>query len=74
MPTSEELNILALMRENAALCNLEAEVIIALKANGVEDGALVEQQIMRICECLNKIDEVRRRNDEATKSQALRED
>jgi hypothetical protein len=74
MPTSEELNILALMRENAALCNLEAEVIIALKANGVEDGALVEQQIVRICECLNKIDEVRRRNDEATKSQALREE
>lgn len=74
MPTSAELNILGMMRENAALCNLEAEVIIALKANGVEDGALVEQQIMRICECLNKIDEVRRRNDEATKSQALRED
>lgn len=69
-----ENEILALMRENAALCHLEAEVIIALKANGVEDGALLEQQIMRICACLQHIDEVRRSNDEATKSQALRED
>jgi hypothetical protein len=32
-----ESEILLLMRENAALCNLEAEVIVALKAYQVGD-------------------------------------
>lgn len=73
MPITES-EVLALIRENAALCHLEAEVIIALKANGVEDGALLEQQIMRICACLQYIDEVRRSNDEATKQESPRED
>ena len=36
MPMSES-EILAMMRENAALCNLEAEVIVALKAYKVGD-------------------------------------
>jgi len=63
MPMSES-DVLALMRENAALCNLEAEVIVALKAYDVEDYHLVENQLRSIVVCLQRIDEVRRRNHE----------
>lgn len=73
MPTSET-TVLALMRENAALCNLEAEVIVALKAFQVQDQQTVYNQLNQIVVCLQRIDEVRRRNDEATESEALRED
>jgi hypothetical protein len=74
MPTSEELNILGMMLENAALCHLEAEVIMALKAYEVGDNVLFQQAVGQVIKCLQRIDDVRRRNDEATQSQALRED
>jgi hypothetical protein len=56
-----ESEILLMMRENAALCNLEAEVIIALKAYKVNDQKIVDQQLHEIVVCLQRIDEVRRR-------------
>ena len=64
MPMSES-DVLALMRENAALCNLEAEVIIALKAYQVNDQQTVQHQLAQIVACLQRVDEVRRRNHEA---------
>ena len=64
MPMSES-DVLALMRENAALSNLEAEVIVALKAYDVKDFNLVENQLRNIVICLQRIDEVRRRSHEA---------
>ena len=60
MPITES-EILKLMRENAALCNLEAEVIVALKAYKVGDQKTVDQQLHEIVVCLQRIDEVRRR-------------
>ena len=60
MPITES-EVLKLMRENAALCNLEAEVIIALKAYKVGDQKTVDQQLHEIVVCLQRIDEVRRR-------------
>jgi len=60
MPVDEQ-EMLKLMRENAALCNLEAEVIIALKANAVGDNAMLEKQISKIMLCLQRIDDVRKR-------------
>jgi hypothetical protein len=49
------------MRENAALCNLEAEVIMALKANAVGDTDMLQKQITQIMLCLQRIDDVRKR-------------
>ena len=63
-----ENEILAMMRENAALCNLEAEVIIALKAYQVDDQEILNQQLNLIVVCLQRLDEVRRRYD--TRSQS----
>lgn len=60
MPVDES-EILNLMRENAALCNLEAEVIFALKANVVGDTKMLENQIQKIVVCLQRIDDVRKR-------------
>ena len=60
MPITES-EVLKLMRENAALCNLEAEVIIALKAYKVGDQKTIDQQLHEIVVCLQRIDEVRRR-------------
>ena len=60
MPVDEQ-EMLKLMRENAALCNLEAEVIMALKANAVGDTAMLEKQINQIMLCLQRIDDVRKR-------------
>ena len=60
MPMSES-EILLMMRENAALCNLEAEVIVALKAYRVEDEQTVHQQLNQIVVCLQRLDDVRRR-------------
>ena len=57
----DEAEVLKLMRENAALCNLEAEVILALKANAVGDEAMLQNQIQQIMLCLQRIDDVRRR-------------
>ena len=60
MPVDEQ-EMLKLMRENAALCNLEAEVIMALKANAVGDTIMLEKQINQIMLCLQRIDDVRKR-------------
>lgn len=60
MPIDEN-EVLKLMRENAALCNLEAEVILALKANAVGDEDMLQRQIQQIMLCLQRIDDVRRR-------------
>ena len=57
----DEAEVLKLMRENAALCNLEAEVILALKANAVGDENMLQRQIQQIMLCLQRIDDVRRR-------------
>ena len=67
MPMSEN-EVLAMMRENAALCNLEAEVIIALKAYQVNDQEIVQNQLNLIVICLQRLDEVRKRYD--TRSQS----
>jgi hypothetical protein len=67
MPMSEN-EILAMMRENAALCNLEAEVIIALKAYQAGDQQILNQQLNLIVVCLQRLDEVRKRYD--TRSQS----
>ena len=56
-----ESEILAMMRENAALCNLEAEVIMALKAYEVGDNELFQRAVSQVVVCLQRIDEVRRR-------------
>ena len=63
-----ENEVLAMMRENAALCNLEAEVIIALKAYRVNDQEVLNQQLNLIVVCLQRLDEVRKRYD--TRSQS----
>jgi hypothetical protein len=67
MPMSEN-EVLAMMRENAALCNLEAEVIIALKAYQVDDQQILSQQLNLIVVCLQRLDEVRKRYDTRSKS------
>lgn len=67
MPMSEN-EVLAMMRENAALCNLEAEVIIALKAYQVDDQPTIQNQLNAIVVCLQRLDEVRKRYD--TRSQS----
>lgn len=64
MPMSES-DVLALMRENAALCNLEAEVIMALKAYQAGDNEMFQMAANQIVICLQRVDEVRRRNHEA---------
>jgi Ni,Fe-hydrogenase III large subunit len=63
-----ENEVLAMMRENAALCNLEAEVIIALKAYQVNDQEILNQQLNLIVVCLQRLDEVRKRYDTRSKS------
>jgi hypothetical protein len=68
MPMSE-VEILAMMRENAALCNLEAEVIMALKAYQVGDELTVQNQLNQIVICLQRLDEVRKRYDSRSQSQ-----
>jgi hypothetical protein len=60
MPVDEQ-EMLKLMRENAALCNLEAEVIMALKANAVGDNDMLQKQVNQIMLCLQRIDDVRKR-------------
>jgi Ni,Fe-hydrogenase III large subunit len=67
MPMSEN-EVLAMMRENAALCNLEAEVIVALKAYQVNDQQILSQQLNLIVVCLQRLDEVRKRYDTRSKS------
>jgi hypothetical protein len=65
-----ENEVLCMMRENAALCNLEAEVIVALKSYQVGDQKILNQQLNNIVICLQRLDELRRRHDDArSKSQ-----
>lgn len=71
MPITER-EVLAMMRENAALCNLEAEVIMALKTYKVGDNDLFQQAVTQVIICLQRIDNVRRRNDD-TRSQSEEE-
>ena len=52
------------MRENAALCTLEAEVVVAVKYLEAGQQALAEKQLSKINEALNVIEIVRRRNEE----------
>ena len=59
-----ELEILKIVRENAALCNLEAEVILALKAEAAGDFQMLDDQRFKVVTALQRIDEVRRRNAE----------
>lgn len=59
-----ELEVLKIMKENAALCNLEAEVIVALKAYQYNEQEILNQQLNHIITCLQRIDEVRKRNAE----------
>jgi hypothetical protein len=54
-----EKEIMAMMRENAALSILEAEVIVALKFLDVQDMARLQVQMKRIIESLAAIDAVR---------------
>lgn len=61
--------IVAMMRENAALCNLETEVILALKANAVGDQEMLQRQISNIMVCLQRLDDIRRRNDARSQSE-----
>lgn len=55
-----EFEIMAMMRENAALNILEAEVIVALKLLDVQDMARLQIQMKRIIESLAAIEAVRR--------------
>jgi hypothetical protein len=62
MSLSREM--VALMRENAALCTLEAEIILALKYLEVRQEDLARGQLSKIQESLHVIDTVRKRNNE----------
>lgn len=68
----DEADVLAMMRENAALCNLEAEVIMALKAYQARDDELFQFTVNQIVVCLQRVDDVRRRNND-TRSQGQEE-
>lgn len=59
MQVSEKV-VMDLMRENAALSILEAEVIVALKLLDVQDMARLQVQMKRIIESLAAVDAVRR--------------
>jgi|TARA_R110000868_G_scaffold98893_1_gene272322 hypothetical protein len=67
MSISDE-ELLFMMHENAALSNLEAEVILAIKANAVADTTMLEEQIGKIIMCLEHIDNIRKRYDPRSKS------
>ena len=54
--------IVALMREHAALVNLEAEVVLALKAYQVGHEPLMQEQINKIIVSLQRVEDVRKRN------------
>jgi hypothetical protein len=55
--------IVALMREHAALVNLEAEVVVALKAYQVGHEGLLQEQLQKIVVSLQRIEDVRKRNE-----------
>jgi len=59
-----EREIISMMRENAALCVLEAEVVIAMKLYEAGQGNAQElaEQLIKISEALQTIDIIRNRN------------
>jgi hypothetical protein len=59
-----EREIISMMRENAALCVLEAEVVIAMKLYEAGQGNAQElaEQLVKISEALQTIDIIRNRN------------
>jgi hypothetical protein len=59
-----EREIISMMRENAALCVLEAEVVIAMKLYEAGQGNAQElaEQLIKISEALQTIDIIRSRN------------
>jgi hypothetical protein len=59
-----ELEMIKMMNDNAALCDLEAEVIVALKAYQYNEQDILNQQLNYIVACLQRIDDVRKRNAE----------
>ena len=61
MQVSEKA-VMDLMRENAALCILEAEVIVGLKILDTQDMPRLQVQMKRIVESLAAIDAVRKKN------------
>lgn len=65
MPMSKS-EIVAMMQENAALCNLEAEVIIALKAYQYNEQDVLQHQLNQIVACLENVDAVRRQYSKGT--------
>ena len=69
---TEEL--LALLREHAALVNLEAEVILALKAYQVGHEPTLTSQINQIIVCLQRLEEVRQRNQRSQHGDDAREE
>jgi hypothetical protein len=58
MPISKN-EIVAMLQENAALCNLEAEVIVALKAYQYNEQDILQHQLNQIVACLENVDAVR---------------
>ena len=60
MMQMSEKEIMAMMRENAALSILEAEVIVALKLLDVQDMPRLQVQMKHIVDSLAAIDAVRR--------------
>lgn len=66
--------IVALMREHAALVNLEAEVVIALKAYQVGHEGLLQEQVQKIVVSLQRIEDVRKRNERYTNGNDTREE
>lgn len=58
MPMTKS-EIVAMMQENAALCNLEAEVIVALKAYQYNEQDILQHQLNQIVACLHNLDAVR---------------
>jgi hypothetical protein len=59
-----EREIISMMRENAALCVLEAEVVIAMKLYeaGQDNAQELVEQLGKISEALQTIDIIRNRN------------
>jgi hypothetical protein len=59
---SQSKEMVALMRENAALCTLEAEIIMAIKYLEASNEYLARGQLRKIKEALDVVEVVRKRN------------
>jgi len=60
----DDMDVLGIMRENAALCGLEAEVIITLKLfeAGYGNAQAMAEQLSKINNALLTVDAIRKRN------------